>query len=183
MEIQATPFRRNAESSAGRRHIAVHLERPAHKGVGTDLVALLYPGHATKRRIFANTHMAPELATVGYNRMSSNFAIVAHVGIRHNQHSIGNAGATAPLNRTTIERTIFANNTVFPNFKTSGFPGILEVLRGSSENGSVVHVGVSGNGDPAIHMHAALEYNSRPDFGTFVHQAPGPDRGGLVDFR
>ena len=183
MEVQATPSGGYPESPAGRRHIAVYLERTAHKSVGADLIALLHPGHAAKRRIFTNAHMATELAAVGYDCMCPNFAIVAHVGVCHNQHSIGNAGATAPLHRTAIERTIFSNDAVFPDFKASGFPGILEVLRGSSENGTIVHMGVSGNGNPAIHMHAALENNARPDFGPFVHQAPRPDRGRLVDFR
>ena len=183
MEIQATPFGRNTKSPAGRRHIAVHLERPAHKCVGPDLVALLHPGHTAKRRVFANADMPPKLAAVGYDRMSPNFAVVAHVGVCHNQHSIGNAGATAPLYRPSVERTIFANNTVFADFKAGRFPGILEVLRGSSENGPVVHMGVGGNGNPAVHVYSALENNSRADFGTLVHQAPRPDRGRLVDFR
>ena len=104
MEIQATPFGRNTKSPAGRRHIAVHLERPAHKCVGPDLVALLHPSHTAKRRVFANADMPPKLAAVGYDRMSPNFAVVAHVGVCHNQHSIGNAGATAPLYRPSVER-------------------------------------------------------------------------------
>ncbi len=116
MEIQSAPLGRDTKSLASRRNVPVYLERTAHKGVGADLVALLDPGHSTKRSILADTNVSTKLAAVGYYRMFSDIAIMADMSIGHEKHSSGNAGATAPLYRTTVERTIFTNDTIFTDF-------------------------------------------------------------------
>lgn len=102
-------------------NVAVDLMGAAHESVGADLIALLDGGNATDGRIFADAHVAAQLATVRNDDSCSNIAVMGDMRVGHYQDMVCDACATAALYRATVERTIFAYGAVFANFEPGGF--------------------------------------------------------------
>ena len=84
--VQVEPSKTNGitRSFGARGNVAVHLVRAAHKSVGADLIALLDSGNAADSRIFADAHVAAQLATVCDNDPCSNIAVMGDMRIGHN---------------------------------------------------------------------------------------------------
>ena len=182
MEIQGCKAERIAKCAAAWRNVIIDLERTAHEGVGAHLVALLHRRRATESGKLTDAHMPTELASIRNDGALANLTVVPHVSVSHNQNAIAEACAAATLRCTAIERRVFANNTVFANFKAGRFTGILEVLRRRPENRSIVNVRIRLDGHTAIHPHSRFEHHIFADFGPFIDNAPRANNCRLVDF-
>ena len=102
-------------------NVAVHLVGAPHESVGADLIALLDGGNATDGRIFADAHVATQLAAVCDDDPCSDIAVMGDMRVGHNQDMVCDARATAALDRAAVERAIFANGAIFANRQSSGF--------------------------------------------------------------
>ena len=139
-----------------RGNIAIDLVGATHKGIGAHLIALLNGGNAADSRIFADAHVAAQLAAVRNNDSLTDIAVMSNMRVGHHKHLVCHMGAAAPLYRTTVKRAIFANCAIFANFESSRLARILQILRRASQNGSIVNMGIFPDRNPAIDMHAGL---------------------------
>ena len=116
MQIQGTVADGVARRLGTRRDIPIHFVGAPHKGVGADLIALLNGGNTADSRIFADAHVAAQLATIRDNDAFANIAVMGDMRVGHYKYMIGDMRAATPLYRATIQGTIFTNGTIFANF-------------------------------------------------------------------
>ncbi len=186
-EVHAAGFGRVAEDRDVGRDVLADGGAHAGEGVGADPAVLVHQGVAGQDRPVVHVDMPRQRRVVHQDAMVADHAVMADVGIGHDQVVVANGGFRAVLDGSAMDGHALADHVVVTDHQARRLALVLQVGGILADAGELEDAVVLADLRGALEHHVGTDHRPftdlhfRPDDGPRAHLDVGRQPGARVD--